>query len=909
MKHAKIDKNALFLIDGSYFLYRSYFALPPLHTASGHPTNATYAFFRTINKIIKDYNPNHLVIVWDHKGGSSRKTIYEDYKANRQAPPTDLFTQKSDILEISKLMDICTLEEKGYEADDLIGSLALKHKGQVVIISADKDMFQLLQFPHIIIFDPFKNQLVTADDYTAGKGFPPEKAPFYYALLGDTSDNIPGVAGIGKKTALELVSTFDSLDNLYKNLDSITKARVRNALEENRENAYLSYQLFLLEKAPITLTAKDTEFAPENMVKALPLFEELECKSLVKELQESFHFSVHQHGHKDHKAVEWECIIISTLAQLEELITTIKKKKLFTLDTETTGTSALSDELVGLSFAYDNKSAFYIPFGHPADEAYPQLDRITCLEQLRDILESSKIHKYMHHAKFDELVLWGAGITVEGTIFDSLIAANIVRREWQKINLKDLSSYYLNERMETYKEVVGTKRKHFGEVPIEQAARYSAHDSLQTFKLCTVLQDELEKEPTLKKFFYHIEMPLYHVLLAMEEKGITLDVDALADINKKVSHELTTIEHKIRAAVPDHHHRETLNLNSPQQLQHLLFIELKLPEVKRSKKGARSTDHEVLEELSKLHPVPGLILRYRELHKLKTTYLEPLPTFVNQKTGRIHSTFSQTITATGRLSSSNPNLQNIPAYSELGIGIRSAFVAPRGWRFLSADYSQIELRILAHLSGDKNLLNTFLSDKDIHAQTASQLFGVPVDEVTGDQRHIGKRVNFGIMYGQTPYGLSMELGIKPKEAKEYIERYFATYPYVAAWMEKTIKEATTCGYVESLWGKRRYIPELHEKNHVKLELGKRLAVNSPVQSTQADLIKIAMINIHKRLLEENYEARLILQIHDELILETPTSELEKIEKIVRYEMEHVVSWNVPITVSMRHGKDWGEVTK
>ncbi len=919
MDKNKIKKDALFLIDGSYFLYRSYFAMPPLYSSAGRPTQATHAFCRILNKLIRDFDPQHIAVVWDTKGGSFRNEIYEEYKANRPEPPSDLFVQKEDIMRFIEAIDMPNIAQAGYEADDLIGSLVKNNTAkQTVIVGADKDMFQLLHDGDVVILDPFKDRLIDTQDFEEEKGFHPEKVPFYFALLGDASDNIPGVAGVGKKTATDLVMKFDSLDDLYNNLESVEKKRVRNLLTEQKENAYLSLKLFTIDYKGLKLKSSDTSFDKNNWANAAPLFEELELRTLLRGLRKNFGEGAQPDQEKQQSlfaaAPVWKCIIVDTDAALNAMIEKLKKDKVFAFDTETTGVMPLVDELVGISFASDKKQAYYIPFGHPDDEQHSQLNREETIEKLKPIFAAKSIKKILHAAKFDELVVSQYGVEVENIIFDTLIAAGLLKKEWEKINLKELSSRLLGEQMKTFKEVMGKQYKVFSQVPTANGAEYGAHDALQTFKLYDVLKKDLDKPANkkVKKVFDDIELPLNKVLTKMEKVGIMFDADAIKDVTRKVQQQIKKIEEKIFAAIPEEYHAvndERLNLNSTKQIESLLFDCLGLPVIKKSKKGGRSTNQEVLHELGKQHPVPNLITSYRELNKLKSTYLDPLPECVNKKTGRIHTSYSQVMTSTGRLASSNPNLQNIPASHDYGVLIRSAFVAPRGSRLLSADYSQVELRILAHMSGDENLTQVFLDDKDIHAQTASQLFDVELDKVAHEQRQVGKRINFSIMYGLTPYGLARDLDIKPAEAKEYINKYFERYPGVAQWMDDIVEQATEQGYVESLWGRRRWIPQLRERNRMRYELGKRIAINTPIQATQADIIKIAMINIDQAFQDEGLAAKILLQIHDELIFEVPVSELESAEKIVKKQMESVVRWRVPIVVNMRSGKNWGELTK
>jgi DNA polymerase-1 len=713
-----------------------------------------------------------------------------------------------------------------------------------------------------------------------------------------------------------LVTQFDSLEDLYKNLDKVPKERTRTLLAEQQEQAFLSLKLFTLKPPALSMRITDLKYDKSNWAAAAPLFKELEFGSLLKDIEKRFPTAMISTGKETNASlfeqptpahIPWNLVTVRDEATLANMIAHLSKNKIFALDTETTGSDPLRDELVGISFAADNQTAYYIPLGHREEK---QLNRAQTLEVLRPLLADQQHTIIMHNAKFDQLVLWNNGIAITPIAFDTLLAANLVRKEWQKINLKELSLIYLHEPMQKFKDVLG-KRKTFAEVPIEEGAAYGAHDSLQTFKLKALLEEALEKEPTLKKIFHTIEMPFYWVLVRMEQTGILLDPAKLAQLDVEVTKELSHIEKKIFSAIDtktDITHQE-FNLNSPRQIERLLFDVLQLPVIKKSQTGQRSTDQEVLQELSMVHPIPALILQHRELSKLKNTYITPLPTFINSKTGRIHTTFSQTLVATGRISSSEPNLQNIPTAAGYGIQIRSAFIAPHGKIFMSADYSQIELRILAHLTNDPTLTTIFIENRDIHTETAAQLFDVHLDKVTSQQRQLGKRINFSIMYGMSPFGLAKDLGIKQSDAKMYIEKYFAQYPKVAEWMQKTVTKAVADGYVETWFGRRRYIPELKEKNKTLFDTGRRMAINTPVQGTQAEIMKIAMINIDKEILNHKLEAQMILQIHDEIILELPPHEEEIVAKIVRNEMERVVDWSIQLTISLRSGATWAEITK
>lgn len=913
MKNKNLIKpGALFLVDGSYLLYRSYFAIKPLSTSTGIPTNAVYGFCRALKKLIDTFNPAHLAIVWDTKGGSFRNTVYPPYKAHRPPPPSDLMQQKELILQFINLVGISNVLLEGYEADDLLATLARQQLAiQTAIVCADKDMYQLLDDPTVLIVDLFKERIFDAGEYTQEKGYPPSKIPFFHALIGDSSDNIPGVKGIGEKSAKELVQTFDSLDELYKNLNKITKTRIHTALTTHEADARLSLELFSLANAPLNYTLADFNFLTSQWSQARSFFQTYEFTSLAgtvmpqpQAIAQQSVATIQDHG--------WQSVIIDTEIALENLYTKLCSAKIYSLDTETTGLSSQTMEMVGMSFCIESGISYYLPFAHPANNSHKNLDLTTTLKVLKNTLENETHLKVLHHAKFDAHVLSKYGITLKGITFDTLIAANLVREKNASIGLKELSMRLLHEHMSTYEEILGKQYKHFGQVPLERAALYGAHDARQTLVLMPILQKQLHQHPELEQYFQKIDMPFSNLLFRMESTGILLDINQLEKIDRQVSEELTHIEEKLAAATPQQQlsiDDSSINFNSPRQIEHLLFDVLKLPSTIKTSKGSRSTDQEVLEKLSHLHFIPGLILKYRELTKLKSTYTQPLAKDINQKTGRIHTTFSQTLVTTGRLSSSNPNLQNIPTSSSYGKMIRSAFVAAPGHSLLSADYSQIELRILAHISQDPALCKAFHEDKDIHSQTASQLLKIEQSSVTPEQRQLGKQLNFSIMYGLTPFGLAQDMNIPLKEAKAYIDGYFSTYSHVKEWMDRTIDAGKQDGFVSSLWGRRRYIPELLETNKTVFEGGKRAAINTPIQGSAADLMKVSMLLIDRMLEANKLQAKILLQIHDEIILEIQDQEMPQVESIVRTAMEHAVEWRIPLKVALRAGRDWGEITK
>lgn len=904
----KIDiKNTLFLIDGSGFLYRAYYGVKPLHTSQGVPVQAVYSFCRMIKKLMNQFHPHFMALVWDSKGKTTRHTIYPEYKQTRQEAPSDIFEQKNTILEFADLIGLASVAKEGVEADDLIYSIAKECSdagGNVVVVSSDKDLLQILN-EKITLFDPFKDRFFEQADAQELLGFPVEHLPLFYGLVGDASDNIPGVAGIGKKTAQDLAVRYSSMEDLYAHLDDPAIAeRTRRALLADRDNAFLSRDLFLLVYYPLNTLKELFVFDEKKWSHARSLFATCEFRSLVAEIDKGANGGLSVE-HKLEALKKYNFITVTTEPQLIDLVSKIKKEKLFAIDTEGTRLQPLESKLVGISICFQEGTAYYIPFGHLVNEV--QLTQEQVFAHLKPILEDEQYRKYMHHAKFDLLALYAHGIDVKGLHFDTMIAAHLLAQDWQRVGLKALSAYYFKEEVPSFKEIVMDHGyTNFSQVPLALATVYSACDAHQTWRLAQILIPDL-KTQHIDPLYYTLELPLVQVLFEMERMGIIFDVALIKAVDKKVSQELEIVKQQILDfwTITD----TALNINSRQHIQKLLFEILGLPVQKKSPKGGASTDQEVLEELAKMHPAPALIVRYRELFKLKSTYIDALPTYVSPHTKRIHTTFSQTSVATGRLSSSEPNLQNIPVDSGYGIEIRAAFKPEQGHLFLSADYSQIELRVLAHLSQDKALLRSFLEGADIHAQTAARLFDVSLSQVTNEQRQLGKRINFSILYGLTPYGLSKDLDIPLSDAKKYIERYFAQHPGVSAWMEKVIEQTVAQGYVETVWGRRRYIPGIYEKNKVLYDQARRVAINTVSQGTAAEIMKKGMLDLHAVLKRDFPQVYMVLQIHDELLISVPRDMIYKIEPVVKEILEKVVTWTVPLVVSTRVGADWKEVTK
>lgn len=904
MKTTFDSKKTVFLIDGSSFLYRAYYGMRPMHTTKGTPVQAVYNFCRMIKKMMDEWQPQYIAIAWDSRGATFRHEMFPAYKATRQEAPSDLSEQKRYIMEFADLIGLRQFSLQGVEADDIMYSLALdaaKQKFNAVLVTSDKDMGQVID-TQVVMFDYFKDEVIDSVRFEEKYGFPSRNIAFYYALLGDASDNIPGVQGIGKVGATELVKQFASLQDVYDNIDKVKKERTRNALLNHKEEAFLSEKLFTLKYFKMGVEPKELAFDSAKWPEARPLFIELEFNSLLKDLEK---YGVTAPEKQTVSAISaYSFIAITDEKELEKVCQQIRKKGHCAIDTEA-DLGKKGFELVGISLCVEPGTAYYLPVHHKTQDQQLSVDVV--MKHLKPVLEDPSIKKYLQHTKFDQWVLGDFGIDLNNVTFDTMIAAHLVTKDWQRIGLKYLSQFYLNEAMLSYDDVVTNKGyKKFSQVPISEATAYAAADAHQTLRLVPILEKEL-REHEMQELFYEIEMPLSQLLFKMERQGMHVDAQILQQLDREVIKDLKIVEGKLEAAIGERF--KTLNLNSPKQLEQLLFHELKLPPQKKTKTGF-STDQEVLEELAKIHPVPAMITRYRELFKLKSTYVDALPTYINEEDKKIHTRFSQTSVATGRLSSSDPNLQNIPVHvGDYPVQVRSAFKAEKGNVFISADYSQIELRVLAYLSQDAGLKESFTKGEDIHTITAAKLFDVDSKKVTNDQRQLGKRINFSILYGLTPYGLSKDLNIPFGQAKQYIEKYFAQYPGVSAWMEGVIDETKKVGYVTTEWGRRRYLPGIYEENKTLYDLARRLAINTKAQGTAAELMKWGMLKLDTVLKTQFPEAKILLQIHDELLISVPSELTTKISPLIKETLEKVVDWNVPLVVDIRSGTDWQEVTK
>lgn len=900
-------RKKFFIIDGSAFLYRAYYALKPLHTSDGLPVQAMYGFCRMIKKLIDDHQMKFLVLVWDMPGTTKRHEIFPQYKATRQAPPSDLFMQKELIIEFANLVGIAQIGINGFEADDVMFSLAKKAKSDgfdVVIISSDKDIGQIIS-DKIIQYDPVKHEYIDQNAFKERYGFEPSRLPMFYALLGDASDNIPGAHGIGKKTATTLVCQFESLDILYKNI-SLLSTKIQKLLTESKDNVYLSYQLFLLSDVSIEYDSNIYVFNYDQYHNAQSFFKRFGFKSLLDK-SDQHNNAVFMDQEIDKKFEYWHSknfSLVTKKEQLDVLIKSIKERKICAIDTETTGGGHPTHvELVGISCAFTDEQSFYIPCA--SDYHHSCLERSIILDCLKEMLEDPTIKKIMHNAKYDILVFERYGLSLAGVLYDTMIMARLLLPEWEKVGLKALSIYFFNESMLTFDDVIQKARvDSFAAVPLDLAVAYAGADAFQTYRLYFLLCEKLNKE-NLLHLYQEVEQPIMLILKKMEQVGIIVQPKVLEELGIVVNKKITELESLIASQggflVGD------INLNSPRQIEQLLFVKLGLPPQKKSaKKTGFSTDVQVLTKLASVHPVPKLLLQYRELIKLQQTYIEGLLKFIDPITQKIHTSFNQTTVATGRLSSSEPNMQNIPAVG-IGFEIRKAFIPEKGYIFISGDYSQIELRVLAHVSQDKNLLYAFLNNYDIHAQTASGLFGCSIDQITHEQRQFGKKINFSILYGKTPFGLSQELGISVHDAKTYIDKYFDHYPSVRVWMSDVIEYAQKKGFVETLWGRRRFIEHINAKNQYLFQEACRIAINTVLQGSAADIVKLGMQAVDKAV--SGLGGQLVLQIHDEVIVQVPMNNDFLFKKSIKNALENVVNWTVPLTVDIQEGMSWWEVSQ
>jgi DNA polymerase-1 len=900
----------LFLLDGTALLYRAFFAMQrmALTNPAGEPTGAVFGFANTLQFIATQEKPDYLAVVLDPPGPTFRHLQFPQYKANRAEMPEELRAQIPRIRELVEAWPCALVVMDGVEADDVIGSFAVQFAGpdlEVVAVTGDKDFYQLLG-PHVRILNPGRGgasaveaQVLGPDDIPAKFGVTePHQVVDVLALMGDTSDNVPGVPGIGPKTAGKLIADFGSLDGVYAHLSDL-KATLREKLVAHRDAAFLARELVTI-KTDLDL-APDLDALRARRPGGAALFEFLDrmgLRRLRAELGGATPAEVQPPA--DLFAAADAYALVSDEASLRALAERLARAEEFAIDTETTSVDPMRAELVGISFATAPDEAWYVNVGH-AQGASP-LPVSTVRDALGPVLGNASIRKTLHHAKYDLLVLERAGFTVAGADFDTMIASYLVDPEGSH-KLDDLAENLLHHTMIPITDLIGkgAKQRSMAEVEATTAAVYAAEDADYTLRLRGELAPRLERAG-LDSLFRDVEMPLMLVLKEMERTGVALDVPFLAAMSGRMEEELVRLEHTCHELA-----ESEFNVNSPAQLADILFVRLALPHGKRTKTGF-STDSEVLEGLRPLHLLPGAVLDYRQVAKLKSTYVDTLPQMIHPETGRLHASFNQTVAATGRLSSSDPNLQNIPIRTPLGKEVRRAFVPGEpGWVLLSADYSQIELRIMAHLSKDPVLVDAFARDLDVHRDTASRLFGIPPEAVSATQRAQAKTVNFGVLYGQGPYGLARTLGIPNAEAAAFIHAYKKTYAGVVGYLDSTLEEARRSGYVTTLLNRRRYIPAIRSKSAAARAAAERLAVNTPIQGSAADLIKVAMVELDRRLRAERLRGRLLLQVHDELVLESPAEEAHALSALVRETMEGALRLDVPVVVNVGMGANWAEI--
>jgi len=880
----------LFLIDGNSFCYRAYYAIRSLANSKGQPTNAVYGFIAMLNKIIKDEKPDFLGVAFDLKGPTFRHKKFEDYKAARKPMPDDLVVQLPVIKEILGAYKIAIFELQGYEADDILATLAKKASGESVdtfIVTGDKDALQLVG-PHVKVYNTNKEGLIFDSDKVKERfQVGPDKIIDLIALMGDSSDNIPGVTGIGEKTAIQLISEFGSFEKLFKNLDKIKSESKRELLKKYEKQAQMSRELAMLDyKVPINTDLEKMKTKDPDKKKLIEFFKALEFRSLLNELIER-------------KALEAEYVLIRERDEFADLVRDLAVQKTFAFDFETTSPDPMQARLVGVSFCWEEGKAFYLDF------RVEGLDTGYCLAKLKSVFEDETILKVGQNIKYEKLVLLNYGINLKGIEFDTMVASYLLNPSKLNHNLSSIAFEHLNHKMKDIAGLIGKGKKAItmDKVEIDKVCNYCCEDSDVTFRLKNILEKQL-REKGLLSLFTDVEIPLVDVLSKMEFSGISIDCDYLSDMSSKMRKQIDVLTTDIYEMAGGQ-----FNINSPKQLQEVLFERLKLPPVKKTKTGY-STDEEVLNRLASKHSLPKALLEYRELAKLKSTYLDALPKLINPKTNRLHTSFNQTVTSTGRLSSSDPNLQNIPIKTEVGRKIRKAFVPKnKGSVIISADYSQIELRILAGLSKDETLTEAFKKGLDIHTHTASLIFNIRENAVSKKQRSQAKTVNFGIVYGMSAYGLSRDLNIDVGQAQEFIDAYFNRYPKVKLFMDDCIAHARENGFATTLLNRRRYMPEINSQNIQVRNFAERTAINTPIQGTAADLIKLAMIGIQKELEKKKMRSLMVLQVHDELVFEVPEEEIQEVKKLIRDKMENIMKLSVPIKVNCSIGDNWLELRK
>jgi len=897
---AKEEKPLLLLFDGNALVHRAFHALPPLtQPKTGELVNAVYGFASTLLKVFADFKPTHWAVAFDRPTPTFRHEMFEDYKAQRPATPEELKSQIKKVHQLVEAFHIPVFEIDGFEADDVLGTLGKQANEQgieTIIVTGDNDMLQAV-LPRVKALAPrrtFTDTILYDEEAVEQKyGIKPEQLADLKALAGDVSDNIPGLPGIGEKTAAKLLQQYGSLRGIYDHIDDITPSKLQDTLRKYRAQAFRNEELSTIVKdIPIKLDLKTCQVSHYDRNEVAKLFQELEFIKLLPRLPQIQAVSPQPSAVK--------CHMVNTEAALEQLIGELETAQDLAIEVETTGEKAAMADLVGIAISPARGKAFYIPLGHQGLNQPQQLPLTQVTARLKPILENASIGKIAYNGKHVMAVLAGCGVELENLNFDPMLAAYLLGEK--SLGLKALAFNKLGTEIVTPAELTGTGKKQ-GSVSlagVNRVADYFCANVDIVWSLKESLETELQKQG-LWQLFTEVEMALIPVLVAMEKNGILLDTDLLREMSRELGQQLLKLEKEIYGSVG-----HQFNINSPQQLGKVLFGELRLPQSRRTKTGY-STEASVMEALRGVHPVIEFILEYRQLSKLKSTYVDALPALINPRTGRVHTNFNQTGTTTGRLSSSDPNLQNIPIRTEVGNKIRKAIIAPPGTYLLSADYSQIDLRALAHLSQDPGLIAAFAHDEDIHALTASKLFGIPAGEVTSEMRRNAKTVNFGVVYGMSDYGLEQATNLSREEASQFIALYFEKYPKVKKYLEATKEQARKLGYVQTVLGRRRFLPEINSYNRMVREAAERMAINAPVQGSSADIIKIAMINLYREMERRNLESKMLLQIHDELLFEVPEAEVEEMKSLVTELMPHAFELCVPVKIDIKLGKNWGEM--
>ena len=927
----QIPENPLILVDGSSYLYRAYHAFPPLTNRAGEPTGAMYGVLNMLRSLILQYQPTHAAVVFDAKGKTFRDELFEDYKSHRPPMPDDLRAQIEPLHIMVKAMGLPLLAVSGVEADDVIGTLAREAEkaGRPVLISTgDKDMAQLVT-PGITLINTMTNTILGPDEVVTKYGVPPELIIDFLALMGDSSDNIPGVPGVGEKTAQALLQGLGGLDTLYGEPEKIAGLTFRGAktmaakLEQNKDLAYLSYKLATIK------TDVELELGCEQLIVAEPaadelltLFKKYEFKRWITDVESGTWMQAK--GTKPAAKPASKAADVDVEAEVEETAATLssenyvtildeatlvswieklKKAPLFAFDTETDSLDNISANMVGLSFATEPGIAAYVPVAHDYLDAPDQISRERALELLKPLLEDETLLKVGQNLKYDRGILANYGIELRGIAYDTMLESYTLDSVAGRHDMDSLSERWLKHKTITFEEIAGKGKNQltFNQIALEEAGRYAAEDADVTLQLHLKMWPKLQKHEGPLRIFNEIEMPLVPVLSRVERNGVKIDPAVLHAHSQEIAKRLVELEQKAYEIAG-----EEFNLSSPKQLQTILFEKQGIKPLKKTPGGAPSTSEEVLEELALDYPLPKVILEYRGLAKLKSTYTDKLPLMINPKTGRVHTSYHQAVTATGRLSSTDPNLQNIPVRNEEGRRIRQAFIAPEDYLIVSADYSQIELRIMAHLSRDEGLLNAFAEGKDIHRATAAEVFGLPLESVSSEQRRSAKAINFGLIYGMSAFGLARQLNIPRKEAQKYMDLYFERYPGVLDYMERTRQQAKEQGYVATLDGRRLYLPDIKSSNGARRAGAERAAINAPMQGTAADIIKRAMIAVDEWLESEKPRVRMIMQVHDELVFEVHKDDLEAVSKKVHELMENSTTLDVPLLVEVGSGENWDQ---